>query len=139
MKKLVMTEIIPGKIYSHRSPGSGSYEPVRILCDEKSQGWLRGYVSVRGFGHFATRYSAVITLHPFFGGQHVDTHVYRDHLSDPWYFYNDGYEKLLHMHDKEVQLLIDRKIAQANAAVIAARAKITASEQEIERLKLLKI
>jgi hypothetical protein len=139
MKKLVMTEVIPGKLYLHRRPGESKYEPVRIQCDEKSQGWLRGHVSVRGFGVFATRYSAVITLEPFFGGQNLDTHVYRDRLSDPWYFYNDGYEKLVEVNDDEVRKMIDARVSKANLGIKSARATITACELEIERLKQLKV
>ena len=136
MRNLPLTEIIPGKVYKYGPGKSG--KTVRVVCD-KTQGWLRGHVLVRGFAQDYVGFSAFVTLEPVFGGQNYDVRVFRRSFSDPWMFDNGGYAKMYHIHDREVQDLIDGQIAAATLRIQGLRATITAVEQEIERLKLVKV
>jgi len=131
-----MTEVVPDKIYMF-GHGKGMF-PVRIVCD-KTQGWLRGRVLVRGFSKSFARFCAVATLEPVLGGQNLDVRVFRHSFSEPWFHDNSGYEKLIHVHEKEVRDLIDDRVAKATLRIQGLRATITAVEQEIERLKLVKV
>ena len=136
MKNLALTEVVPDEIYMF---GHGKEMfPVRFVCD-KTQGWLRGQVLVRGFDTGYNGFKAFATLEPVLGGRHLDVLVYRRAFSDPWVYNNTGYEKLIHVHEKEVRDLLDKHVAAATLRIQDLRATITAAEQEIERLKLVKV
>lgn len=113
MKNLPLTEIVPDKVYKYGSGKAG--KTVRIICD-KTQGWLRGHVLVRGFAADYTGFSAFVTLEPVFGGQNYDVRVSRRSFSDPWEFDNCGYAKMFHIHDKEVR---DSIAVRIDAAALA--------------------
>lgn len=136
MRNLPLTEIVPGAIYKFGNTKAS--KTVRIICD-KTQGWPRGHVLVRGFGTDYSRFSAVVTLEPVLGGQNYDVYVYRRSFSEPWFFDNGGYARVFHVHEKEVRDMIDARIAATTLRIQGLRATITAEEQEIERLKLIKI
>lgn len=136
IRNLPLTEVRPESIYRF---GTGkTFKTVRVICD-KTQGWLRGKVLVRGFNTDYSGFSAFVTLEPVLGGQNYDVRVYRRQFSDPWCFDNGGYAKIFHVHDKEVRDMIDAQIAATALRIQGLRATIVAEEQEIERLKLIKV